>query len=160
MDTASAPGGHNDTLVCEILQITRRRGLGRSGNGHVFLCAHAAFKAGRAFVQHAAKDLDLTVIELISPPVEQSAFSSGELDLFFSLNLCFQCHIEQPAYPGCDLIRLLPLLQRLVILLLLASIALDRLNKAGRPSPCESAFSDKARPMRPLPSSKGWIDSK
>ena len=80
MDTASAPGGHNDTLVCEILQITRRRGYGGSGDGYVFLGAHTAFKAGRAFVQHAAKGLSLSVIELIPPPVEQSRFLQGELD--------------------------------------------------------------------------------
>ena len=117
MDTASTPGWHNDTLVCEILQITRRRSFGGSGDGYVFLGAHAAFKAGRAFVQHAAKNLVLPFIELIAPPVEQSGFLQCELDLFFGLDLRLKHHVDEPGYPGGDLIRLLPLLQRLVILL-------------------------------------------
>lgn len=69
----------------------------------------------RAFLQHAAKNLQLTFIELIFPAVKQSGFLQRELDLFLSLDLRLKRDVDEPGYPRGDVVRLLAFFQRVVI---------------------------------------------
>ena len=153
---AQLTGPAERAFLNKLLQVAGRRGPRCLADADVVFRAQAALEAVDTLAEHAGNHFFLTVIERAAVLFIELCLGDVEINAPDRVALRFQnsfCEINEPVRDDGILVVAL---QRVVISPCARARSCRRArSKSGWPRFCASDFSARARPIRPLPSSKG-----